>query len=33
MIFLGAGASKELGIKTMQELTEDIVKKLEIDRA
>ena len=29
MIFLGAGASKELGIKTMQELTEDVVAKLE----
>ena len=29
MIFLGAGASKELGIKTMQELTKDVVAKLE----
>ena len=28
MIFLGAGASKELGIKTMQELTEDVIKLL-----
>ena len=29
MIFLGAGASKELGIKTMQELTVDTIAKLE----
>lgn len=28
-MFLGAGASKELGIKTMQELTKDVVTSLE----
>ena len=28
MIFLGAGASKELGIKTMQELTDDVINLL-----
>lgn len=29
MLFLGAGASKELGIKTMQELTKDVLRSLE----
>ena len=28
MIFLGAGASKELGIKTMQELTDEVINLL-----
>ena len=28
MIFLGAGASKALGLKTMQDLTEDLVRKM-----